>query len=386
MLVNPDEIKKIKQKKEEAKQEVKEPIVPFPGTFDNYGQSFGMLYSSEGRFSIKGKRYFKDYSSDNVLDLSMIDHNELPKTVISILDANTVSEDVSMRNSTPEELIETLVSLKGATDPAGAKEHVHQWVCDCQLNLPQELQKINKTSLDLTTLSFQTASQADDELREKLFKPVFEAMSDDDFQNYLKVKYDSIPKGTTKETELSNMTIKDVMTTVDNVTGIKYSFMFPRMGHLIEGYEIAEEETRWPIEKIKQKKVKSQVEHEKNQKAINDLEKERAKKTLKYITALSLYSIDNEVITDSKEKIRLQEEGLIPAAVFEHIKRIHNSIEIGLKDEREFTCPHCGNTSKRLLQHETNLLHELLPIPNSDDDADTRNLVKGSSRISVFFS
>lgn len=382
-LIPPDELNKSKKKKEPESK--KEKVVPFEESYPNFGQASTITYASEGRFSIPGVLHINDYTSDDVLDLSMVEHNELPKTLIHILDRLKVEKDSpSLRNLTPDELIETLISLKAQYDPEGAREHVHQWICDCQSHLPSEMQKINKTKMDLRGLNFQTASQADD-IAKKNMKAIFEEMTEDQFKNYLNVKYENNSPIKTIEEEVARISIKDIISLVDNDTNIKYEFIFPRMGHLIDGYDIADEEMRWPIEKIKQKKVKTEEQQLKAHYELSLLEKEKAKKVLKYITALSLHSINGQVITDNKEKIRLQAEGKIPADIFNQVKQFHNAIEIGLCDEREFECPLCHEKSGRLLQHEGNLLLELLPISSSNDDTDTRKSPKNNNRIAVFF-
>lgn len=371
-----EERKKNKQKEEKIKPQYEEK------EFTNRGNSTRMTLSSEGRFSLNGTLYFEGWRDDHLMDLSLIqDEADLPETLIAILDelkADDEIDPVSIANATADEIIEILINMKQAYSPEEAHNHEHRWICECQDHLPEHLKKINNEIVDLYTLNFRSMSEMDDEFIKDTVKPRLESMDNTQWNRYKQVA--EIDESFSKEDFISNFKIKDKINLFDTETQTKYTFIFPRFGHILKGYKMANEEFKWEIEKIRNKKASNEDEALRQQDKLKEIQNKRAKKALKYIRKLALYSINDKIIEKDEEKVKTE----VPGQIFDQLVSYQNYIDYGLHNEREFVCPLCGKTDRRLLQQFIGPL-ELLPIVHNDSSVHTKNKPRSTDRIEVFF-
>lgn len=363
--------------------------IPYtPDSFHGYADRAPLQYSSEGRFSLPGQLYFGQYSSNHVISLTLAGEEDTLKTIVEILDDLKKGDESgakeSMANATIEELTETLIHLYVAFDSELAEKHTHSWVCKCQDHLPDELKKINETKMNLNEIEFRTISEADQDFKD-LTKEQLESYNDEQFESYLNQKYGDQPdRPKTKEEETNSIKIKDNVILIDRETGIRYEFMYPRFGHIIRAFDLANQKWRWEIQKAKNKKAKTEEHHNKNQVEINKLEELRAKDVMRYLRSLQIVSINGVDIKTDEEKIQVEENNRIPARIKEDLIVYQNYIDFGINSEIEFECPICGEKDRRLLRQEINF-RELLPLHRDSFESDTKAKPRQNNRILTFF-
>jgi hypothetical protein len=356
ILLTPEEVEnRRKNKRERIKKEVKEEISE---KFYNRGGQVAINYETLGRFSIPSTLYFKDFTAKHENDLELTRREDQLETTIAILnelkneDANCKIEDMLL-----EEFFETLIGIKKQFD---SSKHVHLWVCDCQSD--EDKPQVNDTVIDLNTITYQSISKADNELKD-FYKKKFELMDNAQFQEYLFIRHKDNPsielENRTKEEELETIKVKEpFMISLDH----KYLFRFPRIGDLVKAKKIADKRFAPKIKDAQNKKNPNSVLpvlQEQKKIEIDKLEEEKFRYTALATRALSLISVDEKELTD-EERINLYSE--LPRNIKNKIKDFLEQFEFGIQHEYEFVCPlpGCGRKDRRLLQRELTVF-ELLP-------------------------
>jgi TusA-related sulfurtransferase len=199
-------------------------------------------------------------------------------------------------------------------------------------------------------------------------------MSPDEFKDYLRHRYsnklDSVDIDTmTIEDELKSITIREPFGfPYVNEKGeqIVYRFRYIRIGDVIEGQKLSQNKYKNELKKIQRlpkPKEFSMVDwKEEKQNRLNKVNKKIVKETLLYSRALSMLTETKDGVTrELKPSEKLKVWASLPPSVSEDIQEFLKVSRFGLNSEKEFSCPQCGNTTRRLLRHELSPL-EFLPV------------------------
>jgi hypothetical protein len=279
-----------------------------------------------------------------------------------------------------EEFVEALIGIKMEFN---TPIHEHPWICECQEIVPQELQKVNYSEIDLRTLKYKSIEQVDEEMK-IYFREQFNAMSEEEFIGYLKAKYNNDNSIIYKKTpenidkEIEQVKVKEPIIVFDEARN-SYAFRFMRIKDILNAQKVTEYKYAGRIKGIKNKEYsKDSVVDAKTQreKEIDSLKYQQAKDTLLFARAFSLLSYNGKSLS-SDEAITIYKNA--PRGVLMQIKEFMDKLQFGVYDERELTCPQCGQVSKRLLRQEINPF-ELLPL-----DSDTKRKQRKSTSINVYF-
>lgn len=381
MLLNPVEVQERRRKKVE-KENIQQPIdLALPSETNKFYKRGGRVainYESMGRFSIPATLYFKDYTIEDVTDLTLSRQEDILETVISILNkCKNEDADCKVEDMTVEEFLETLVGMKIQFNTS---KHIHRWMCKCQIGIEDNEKSPSEAEVDLTSLQYTSIEEADKTLQEH-FRILFNAMNDEEWKEYLFSKYKENPlediDSYTKEEEIQKIKLTEPI--IYPHEGKKYAFRLSRIGDVVIGAKVAQKQYASRIKAIQSRKETnvSLVESKaKKEKEIEDLRIEQMKKATLYARALSLISIDGKSLPET-ERIeyykKLPRQGLI-----DFINLLNNAV-FGVNDERILTCNLCGSTEGRVLRQEFNPI-ELLPL-----DSDTSRKLRKSSGVTVYF-
>ena len=372
VLLTPDDIKK--RKEEKTKEENIKPRIA------NYGGMAKVEYESCGRYNIPGLLYWENYNTEHVSDLSLTGEEELLPAVVAILNELKHGDEdnkVDILDMTNEEFIETLIAIKANYDETG-EPHKHRWMCKCQKDIPDDEKELSVSNIDLSTLQYTNIQEADEKLRE-YYKTQLEALSKEDYSEYLKSKYGQNIQKSIKE-EVETISIKDPIKLVNPANGDVYEYAFPRMRHTIKGYQKAIDEFRWPIKKVEQRKARNEEEKAQRQKEMDDLLKQRAKQVAKYIRAFSLMKFNGKELSD-EQKIEVYRK--MPINLLYDLTNFQELMQFGLTDERELTCNLCKETDRRLLRRNFSPF-EFLPFPDDSEDVSTSHKSSKPPRLNIF--
>jgi succinate dehydrogenase flavin-adding protein (antitoxin of CptAB toxin-antitoxin module) len=352
--LSPDEVKKRREKKNESiSQTVND-------KFYNRGGTVAINYETLGRFDIPSTLYFRDFTIAEENDLLLVRKEELLETTIAILnkmknqDATCLVENMLM-----SEFFETLIGIKKQFDTIN---HTHLWICNCQENVDDP--KVNESIINLNNLQYKSIIEAD-EILKNYYKNKFDNLSDEEFKNYLYIRYKDNPSlelnEITKEQEITKIKLKEPFQLKFN--NQLYSFRFSRIGDLVKARKIAYKQY---IENIKDAQNKKKFEE------VEKLKSEEMKYTMLISQALSLLKIDNKELTD-EEKITIFAS--LPKSNRKKIEEFKNQFNFGVYHEQEFTCPLCGKVDKRWIQRDISY-DDLLPTNSftSRDDNDSSGL------------
>jgi hypothetical protein len=379
LLLTPEEVGRRRSRKEvEAEQQIKHSLPSSNEKFYNRGGRVAINYESLGRFSIPATLYFKDYTIEDVNDLTLSRQEDILETVISILN-KCKNEDAQcdVADMTVEEFLETLIGMKSQFNTS---IHIHRWLDKCQTSVDEEERTFSESEIDLNTLKYSSIEEADQKIQ-AYFKDLFSLMSPEEWKNYLYSKYQDNPLENidtyTKEEEIKTIRLTEPI--IYPFNGKKYAFRLTRIGDVVKGQKIAQKQFAAKIKAIQNKRDPNIPLNElkvRKERELEDVKIEQTRKATLYSRALSLISIDGKSIPEN-ERIShykdLPRQGLI-----DFINLLDNAV-FGVNDERELTCNLCNEAERRLLRQEINPV-ELLPL-----DTNTTRKLRKSAGVTLYF-
>lgn len=384
LLINPEELKvkriqRIVDNEENEKQAFEKTKSEF-GKIYNKGGQVAINFETQGRFDMPSILYFKDFTIAHVNDLTLSREEDILENIVVILQQlKNEDANVNIEDMLPEEFLEVLVGLKMEFNNPN---HKHFWLCECQSGLDKELQKINETNIDLRELKYKSISELDIEIKE-FFRTTFCSMSSEDFNNFMQKKYNKndIFQKTNEsiEEELKSIKIKEPINLIDEVGNI-YSFKFLRIKDILNAQKLAENKYANKFHIIKNKKHDlSNISNSKIQKEkeIEQLKYQQAKDIVLFSRAFTLVKYnDKELTTDES----LKYYKAAPRSILLRLSNFLDKLNFGICDERSLVCPHCGETSRRLLRQEFDP-YELLPLDTNSDRESGK-----STKLNVYFT
>ena len=383
ILINPEEVRNLNRRRmvdenkeeQEAIEKAKETL----GKIHNRGGQVAINYETMGRFDIPQILYFKDFTIQDINDLTLSRQDDILETLVSILNkAKNEDANVNIEDMLVDEMFETLVGIK---QEFNSPYHVHPWVCECQNDLPEEAQKVNETQIDLRTLKYKSVEDVDNEIREYI-KQQLEQMSGEEFLLYMRKKYknnENYEKNPESiEKEIKNVKVKEPIVIFDE-NGNQYSFRFLRIKDILNAQKISEAKYAGKIKAVKNKQyanAKLVDAKAKKEKEVEKLKYDQAKDTVLFARAFTLIEYNGEKL-DHEKAISYYKNA--PSTIFRQVSQFIDKLQFGVVDERELTCPECGQVSRRLLRQDINPL-ELLPI-----DIDSEGKQRESSKFNIYF-
>ena len=331
----------------------------------NRANTVEVVFESSGRFSLPQKMNFYDFNGRNVSDLTMSKREDLLENLISILNERKHPdfEKVDIVNATTEELLEILLNIKNTFTGSIFK---HYFMCECQNDKLENDKQASEANVDISTLKFTSIEEADENLRKK-YKEKLEKASPEVWTLYLKKKYgeDFDTSSITIDEEISKYSIGDNLSIVDK--GNVFQFDFFRIKHLIKAKKYVENKYYFTIKQINNRKehnVPLAESKERKMKELDLIAEKKEKDLISYARALALVSKNSNRIETDEERIAEYEN--IGGTVLIDFLSLLDDIKFGITDEREIKCNLCGESKKRSLRRELDVL-ELLPTNTSSE-------------------
>jgi hypothetical protein len=386
LLINPEELRRKRTQRivDDIEQDKKsiEGVKDKLGKIYNKGGQVAVNYETCGRFTMPPILYFKDFTISHVNDLTLSRQEDLLENLVVVLQ-QIKNEDatVNVEDMLIEEFLETLIGVKMEFN---TPIHIHPWICECQNNIQAELQKVNESEIDLRTLKYKSILEVDEEMK-AYFKSLYDEMADQEFIDYLRKKYDNDPNmsyvknAETIDKEVKQIKIKEPITVTDEL-GNAYSFRFLRVKDLLNAQKLSENKYASKIHALKNKKysneslVSSKMQKEKE---IDNVKYQQEKDIILFARAFSLIKYNGKELT-AEESINIYKKA--PRSILMQITEFMDKLQFGIFDERELTCPECGEVRKRLLRQDINP-YELLPL-----DVDTKREQRKHSKLNVCFA
>lgn len=362
VILSPEEVTTLRKKREASPQ-----VDMTRNKFENHAGMVKLNYESKGRFSIPETVYFKDFTTEHINNFTLSSMEDLTEQIaIALDDMKNPESNANIGEMTLEEFLETLVAVKLNFN---TKNHVHRWVCDCQKE--EKDQKVNETTIDLTTLQYKSIEEVDESLK-KDYKAYFNTLSEEQFTEYKVMKYGE-DKVWTKEDELASFEFKEPIYFKAPSNDV-YGFRLIRLKDIINAGKLAKKKWAGKINQIERKQnphgmplaeAKFQKEQE-----IETLKKQEAKDALLFAKALTLVEMNGKPITTFEEQVNIYKN--FPREAFFEFNDFLEKIDFGIVDKREYSCPICGKTEERLLQQDSSPI-ALLPIESSDTRASRKH-------------
>lgn len=378
LLINPEELTKRKRIIDEDIS-IAKTIEKTGNKFYNHGGMATVEFETMGRFNIPAVMYFNDYTTQDINDITLSRQEDLLKNLVVILNRSKSSEfEVNVEDMLLDEMLEILIGMKIEYNSI---MHNHPWICDCQQYIESEAQVVNSTEIDLTTLKYKSIEEADESMKE-YFKEIFEQLSDEQFQQYINIKYKNEPEtnleNITKESELKKIKLEEPIGFKDDKENI-YSFRFVRVKDLLDATKLVSLKYASKFKNIKNKQTPQNMPlvDFKNQKEkdLEDLQHQQGKDLVLYSKAFSLIKYNGKTLTKD-ESVKYYKS--MPRKLLFRVNKFFEKIKFGIVDERELECPLCGNSSRRLLRQEFNPF-EFLPL-----DDDSTNIKKRTTGLDIF--
>jgi hypothetical protein len=347
-ILSPKEIEELKKKKENKHIEsepIKNEIIDNGQKYYDMGEALRINLETNGRFGNPKYIFVNHYTTKNVTSIATSKPEYLPETLVAILNSLfTDQSKIDAGELLPEEFYEILMGIKVGYTPKEASEHEHLWLCDCQLDKPQEDRKINTHTMNLADVSHTHITVADEEFSKILNK---------------------------------DEQIREPFVLTDKRRSKSYEFRFTRMKDIIKATRIVEDEFLPKIKYVQSKqyhgKTKEEVKFIKDIE-IEKIEKDKAESFLNWVRCFSLLRVNN---TELSDKRRFEEFTNKDTSIDETLTSFINSVTFGIDYQFEVKCPHCKETSKRYLQRVINPV-EFLPLSESQKSDTTRKFQKHS--------
>jgi hypothetical protein len=346
----------------------------------NRGGRVAIQYETMGRFDIPEVMYFRDYTIEEVNNLTLSKGEGLLENLVAILDsAKNEDAGCSVGDMLLEEFMETLIGVKKQFNTT---QHVHPWVCDCQEGVDEKDIKVNEEIIDLNTIQYISIEEAD-KVMQDIYSERLKVITDESFKNYLFKKYAHAPLENideyTREMEVQNLRVKEPISFV-NEDGVTYSFRFIRIKDIIKAQKMADSKFNSQIKAIQNRREAgnslAEIKERKEQE-LKELKEFKNKYTMLCVRGLTLLAIDGRTINVDSEKVEIYKN--LSRNFLMQTMSFFDEIKIGVQDKRELVCNLCGRSNERYLQRQFQFL-ELLPL-----DTDTKRVHRQSSGLDVYF-
>lgn len=379
MLIAPDKLpKKPKIEQIEKEEEYFEPII-------NTGGTVNISFESGGRFGNPSSIYMSDLKGRHINDIMTTKEDRILETLVSCLNECVIEpKGFDISNLTSEEFLELMIGMKLSFDTPILE---YRWIHSCQDNLAEKDKKASLTEIDLRTIKMTSIEESDEKIRE-FFKTKFNELSENQFKNYIYMKYKE-KKNITIDDELKTIKIREPISIPDGE--YTYEFNVMRIKYLIEAQKISSKEfdnkirvaTNQPI--FNMTKEDSQAFKEEK---IESIKRDKLKAFINYSKALCLVSKTDSkgfktFFTTTDEKIK--EDANISRKVYIGYMDALDKIIYGVNQDIELVCDICEDKIPewRNLRRIITPLH-LLPISNSETDP-TKRKQSISSGLGFYF-
>lgn len=315
---------------------------------------------SMGRFGSPAVVYFSDYYGKDIHDIILSPQEDLLQNLLIILNKNkTANTEFDCLDLTGEDLLEILIAIQIQFDTPFI---THHWVCECQRGVEENDQIVHEIQLNLNEINYKSIEDNDKELKE-FFKSLFDRMNDEQFKNYLYRKYKNNPlddiESWTKEKELNTIKIKEPFTILHG--NDSYQIRYPRIKDIINAKKYVYKKYNPKIKSVQNRKEAGVPLHElkvKKEEEIQKLKLEMGKLIILYAKSQILLAKNGVEYTD-EQKLNEYSEGF-ERTLLAKFDDLLAQIKFGVQHEIELTCPLCGKSERRSLQHFLDP-RELLP-------------------------
>lgn len=355
-ILSPEEVTRRRNSKSEIQETEEIKAVSYAGSVE-------IQYESMGRFSTPEILHFKDYTNNDINNLTLSNDDDLLDTLLTILNANKMDEkDFNIEDMTAEDLMETLIAIKIQFESPFQEI---RWICPCQADKEDSDRIVNDFSFDLRTATYISIEQVDEILKEEL-SSLFMDLSEDEFKQFLIKKYKDNPlddiDSYTREMEIAKIKVNDLIYVMsgDDI----YGFRYPRIKDILKAKKYSDKIYLPKIKSVQNRKEANVPLFElkmKKEKEIKSLKEEQAKLIILYAESMMLVSKNEVELTDYEKFVEYKE--VMPRNISNYIHDVFDKIQFGLQHEMELVCPICGETEKRSLQQVLDP-RELLPNRN----------------------
>lgn len=371
-LINPKDLQKREPRQKEESSE----------KYRVKGNLVEVKFESNGRFSLPSIVYFEDYNVEDIQEFAVCSLDDILETVVVILDKLKNKDcEVSITKATPNEFIEILIGMKAKFD---IPEYKHSWICSCQYSKSEDDQIVNENTIHLNKIKFKSIEEVDEDIRKNI-KIVFDKMSEEEFNQYLKDKYknDQTKIDTyNRELELESIQVNDNIQYRSKKDNKVYNFSMMKIENVLQAQKIVKEKYKHLIKSIHNKKnngkpldiFKSEKEEE-----LNKIEKKKAKDIITYSEGLTLKSVDGVEIKDIEEKINIYKK--LKRDDYFELENFIKTIDYGAYYDEKLSCPLCGKAEGRVLRQDINPI-ELLPL---DPDSKSSSNKRDGGGLNIYF-
>jgi len=391
-IINPETIvnKPIRRTtKVQFENESEEPVTEiqsYKNNYDNYGSTVKIDLESNGRFGNPKTIVLKDYTARHINDLVTTKEDDLLETLMSILNECIVSpENFDIGNLTNEEFYEVILGMKVAFDTPILK---HKWIHEedsCQGKKQDDEKQVSESILDLRNITSLPIEESDEKIK-IFYKEKFDSMTEQDFEEYIIIKYGE-EKSITKEEELNNIKIQEPFLIKGYETD--YEFKIIRMKDLLMAYKMASKEINHKIRVVQNKTIRrgddeDRIKSEKES-DVEKLKREKARKVLEYAQAMSLSYIrrNGKRIQLKTIEEKINEYNTMPRNVLLNYLQAIDTIKYGVDCEIHLNCNLCDGIERGYLQRLISPFL-LLPLYQTERNNTTRD-VRHDSRLNFYF-
>lgn len=326
-------------------------------------------YESEGRFSIPARVNWYNWIYKQLHNLTLSNQEDrLEAIVISLEELKAGDDEFEIQNMAGEELFETLIAIKQKFQ---GPLHTHRWMCDCQNDLDEDSRLASEQVVDLRTLKYISATEAEANLRE-FMKTRLEKLSPEQLKVYFK------HQGKDSTVDYDNMTITEFVSRIEfkepftiRSPGKKYEFRWKRVKDLLRAKAIADKEYDSKLKHVKRQRWDNKgslAEFKSIQETkVKELNQKKGKAIILYSMALSLMKVNGR---DLDEMERITEYGQMDPNTLKAYVDYLDAVKFGIQDERDYTCNLCGKPAgrdHRQFQSITSLVSLILDSNDSDD-------------------
>ena len=391
-IINPETIvnKPIRRTtKIQFENESEEPVTEiqsYKNNYDNYGSTVKIDLESNGRFGNPKTIVLKDYTARHINDLVTTKEDDLLETLMSILNECVVSpEKFDIGDLTNEEFYEVILGMKVAFDTPILK---HKWIHEedsCQGKKQDDEKEISESIINLREITSLPIEESDEKIK-IFYKEKFDSMTEQEFKEYIIIKYGE-EKSITKEEELNNIKIQEPFLIKGYETD--YEFKLIRMKDLLMAYKMASKEINHKIRVVQNKtirrgddedRIKSEKEND-----VEKLKREKARKVLEYAQAMSLSYVrrNGKRIQLKTIEEKINEYNTMPRNVLLNYLQAIDTIKYGVDSEIHLNCNLCDGIERGYLQRLISPFL-LLPLYQTERNTTTRD-VRHDSRLNFYF-
>jgi hypothetical protein len=379
VFINENDIPKMTREQWEAQQQAEpDPVEDDRLTeLKDKADTVTIEYESEGRFSIPAKFNWHNWIYKQLHNLTLSNQEDrLEAIVVALEELKAGDDDFEIQNMAGEELFETLIAIKQKFQ---GPSHTHKWMCSCQDELDDDSKLASEQVVDLRTLKYISATEAETNLRE-FMKTRLEKLSPDQLKLYFK------HQGKDSTIDYEKMTVSDFVSRIEfkepfviRSPSKKYEFRWKRIKDLLRAKAIADREYDSKIKHVKRQRWDNKgslAEFKAMQEAkVKELNQKKGKAIILYSMALSLMKV-NGVELDEMERIREYEQ-IDPNTLKTYVDYL-DAVKFGIQDERDYTCNLCGKPAGRDHRQFQSITSLVSLILDSDTSLDGQENIDGS--------